>query len=61
MINQCLFQVHLHVSLLDYLPEVGLFSCKHGLINYTDTLAKCRHLKNFLVKGLCGRFLSESL
>ncbi len=27
----------------------------HGLINYTDTTAKCRQLINLLVKGLCGR------
>ena len=29
------------------------------LINYIDTKAKCRHLKNLPVKGLCGRTLSE--
>ncbi len=27
----------------------------HRLINYIDTKAKCRHLKNWSVKGLCGR------
>jgi hypothetical protein len=26
------------------------------MINYLDTKAKCRHLKNIPVKGLCGRF-----
>jgi hypothetical protein len=26
----------------------------HGLINYIDTTAKCRHLQNLPVKGLCG-------
>jgi hypothetical protein len=31
----------------------------HGLINYMDTKAKCRHLKNLTVKGLCGWCLSE--
>ncbi len=31
----------------------------HGLINYQDTKAKCRHLKNLSAKGLCGRCLSE--
>jgi hypothetical protein len=31
----------------------------HGLINYKDTKAKCRHLKNLPVKGLCGKRLSE--
>ncbi len=30
----------------------------HGLINYTDTKSKCRHLKKLHVKGLCGRCLS---
>ncbi len=30
----------------------------HLLINYTDTKAKCLHLKNLPVKGLCGRCLS---
>jgi hypothetical protein len=28
-------------------------------INYIDTKAKCRHLKNLPVKGFCGRCLSE--
>ncbi len=32
---------------------------EHGLINYIDTMAKFRHLKNWPVKGLCGRYLSE--
>ncbi len=31
----------------------------HGLTNYIDTKAKCRHLKNWRVKRLCGRCLSE--
>ncbi len=31
----------------------------HGLINYTDTKAKCRHLKKLPVKGPCDRRLSE--
>ncbi len=31
----------------------------HGLINYIDTNAKCRHLKNWAIKGLCDRCLSE--
>ncbi len=30
----------------------------HGLINYIDTIAKCYYLKNWPVKGLCGRCLS---
>ncbi len=30
----------------------------HGLIKYKDTKAKCRHLKNWPVKWLCGRCLS---
>jgi hypothetical protein len=29
------------------------------LINYIDTKTKCRHLKRWLVKGLCDRCLSE--
>jgi hypothetical protein len=29
----------------------------HGLINYKDTKAKCRHLKKIHVKELCGRYL----
>ncbi len=28
---------------------------RRGLINYIGTKAKCRHLKNWSVKGLCGR------
>jgi hypothetical protein len=32
-------------------------SFQHGLINYLDTKAKCRRLKNLPVKGLCGRCL----
>jgi len=35
-----------------------LIHFKHGLINYIDTNAKCRHLKNLPVTGLCGRCLS---
>ncbi len=31
----------------------------HGLVNYMDTKAKCRHPKNWPVKGLCGRCSSE--
>ncbi len=31
----------------------------HGLINYIETKAKCRHPKNWHVKGLCGSCLSE--
>ncbi len=34
-------------------------SAPHGLINYIDTTTKCRHLKNWPVKWLCGRCLSE--
>jgi hypothetical protein len=34
--------------------------CTHGLINYIDNKAKCRHLKKLTYKeGLCGRCLSE--
>ncbi len=32
-------------------------SFQHGLINYKDTKAKCSNLKNWPVKGLCGRCL----
>ena len=32
-------------------------SLQHGLTNYIDTKAKCHHLKNWPVKGLCGRCL----
>jgi hypothetical protein len=31
---------------------------EHGLINYIDTKAKCRHKKKLTCKGLCGRCLS---
>ncbi len=31
----------------------------HVLINNTDTKAKCRHLKKWHLKGLCGRCLSK--
>ncbi len=31
----------------------------HGILNYKDTKAKCRHIKNWPLKGLCGRCLSE--
>ncbi len=31
----------------------------HELINFIDTKAKCRHIKNWPVKGLCGRCVSE--
>jgi hypothetical protein len=34
------------------------FGTKHEQINYNDTNAKCRHLKNLPVKRLRGRFLS---
>ncbi len=29
----------------------------HGLMSYIDTKGKCRHLKNFPIKGLRGRCL----
>jgi hypothetical protein len=33
----------------------------HGIVNYIYTKAKCRHLKNLPVKGLCGSlYLSEA-
>ncbi len=32
-------------------------SLQHGLTNYIDTKAKCHHLKNWPVNGLCGRCL----
>jgi len=32
-------------------------SFQHGLINYIDIKAKCHNLKNWPVKGLCGRCL----
>jgi hypothetical protein len=31
----------------------------HGLINYIDTKEKCCHIKNWPVKRLCGRCLSD--
>ncbi len=41
------------------LPKpMALMAWVHGLINYIDTKAKCHHLKNLLVKGLCGWHLS---
>jgi hypothetical protein len=53
----------------DYGVRIGICCCMdhgqgaeggvHGLINYKDTNAKYRHLKNLPVKGLCGRCLSE--
>jgi hypothetical protein len=43
---------------LKYFGSLVWFS--HGLINYQDTKAKCRHLKKLTyIKGLCGRSLSE--
>jgi len=36
--------------------DLGLL---HGLIIYKDTKAKCRPIKKWPVRGLCGRFLSE--
>ncbi len=30
----------------------------HGLINYIDSKAKCRHLNKFTCKGICGMCLS---
>ncbi len=44
-----------------FLFEFAIFatwkSFQHGLINYIDTKAKCRNLKNWPVKGLRGRCL----
>jgi hypothetical protein len=31
--------------------DANLSTCIHGLINYTDTKAKCRHLKKMNCKG----------
>ncbi len=33
-------------------------TCVNRLINYLDTKARCRHLKNWPVKGVCGMCLS---
>jgi hypothetical protein len=38
--------------------NIGTFLYEHGLTNYIDTKAHCRHLKNWPVKGICGRCLS---
>jgi hypothetical protein len=40
-------------------PYSSCESIMHGLINYIDAIAKCRHLKNGPVKWLCGSCLSE--
>ncbi len=37
----------------------GFLHSRHGLIYFIDTKAKCRHLKNWPVKGLCSRCLLE--
>ena len=36
-----------------------LATCNHELFNFIDAKAKCHHLKNWPVKGLCSRCLSE--
>jgi hypothetical protein len=50
------------VSSMQSCPR-DLVRCKkgmtHGLLNYIDTKAKCRHIKKFTCKGLCSRCLSE--
>ncbi len=38
---------------------MSMVNSKHGLINYIDTEANCRHLKYWPVKRLCDRCLSE--
>jgi hypothetical protein len=38
--------------------EGGNVRVLHGLINYIDSNAKCRHLKNLPLKGLCDMCLS---
>jgi hypothetical protein len=45
-------QAHVSRAKLLYQEKGG---GEHGLINYTDTKAKCRHLKNITSYGLCGR------
>ncbi len=45
-------QLYREYFFLPSAPEKGHI---HGLINYINTIAKCRHLKNWL----CGRCLSE--
>jgi hypothetical protein len=40
---------------LDSLLQKAGDSSQHGLINYLDTKAKCRHMKILIVKVLCGR------
>ncbi len=42
----------------DRYPVIKKTKIKHLLINYKDTKTKC-HLKNWPVKGLCGRCLLE--
>jgi hypothetical protein len=55
--------VHLKLCFLPQIPQLPvsgplIININHGLINYIDTKAKC-HLKNWPVKGFCGRCLSE--
>jgi hypothetical protein len=38
-----------------------LFGQPHGLINYTDTKAKCRHQKNLTCKGTFAAGVYQSL
>ncbi len=38
-----------------HISALRLRSVRHRLINYIDTEAKCRHLKNWPVRGLCSR------
>ncbi len=49
------------VHVLGFYLNLAIFatwkSFQHGLINHIDTKAKCRNLKNWPVKGLCGRCL----
>jgi hypothetical protein len=39
-------------------PAGGPVRQPHGLINYIDTKAECRHLKNWPLKWLCGMCFS---
>ncbi len=52
--------LHLLIGQKQDIPLISASQKQHGLINYIDTKAKCLpSKKNWPVKGLSGRFLSE--
>ncbi len=59
--NKHATHMHFHRGHLSIKKICGGKEYMHGLINYIDTKAKCRHLKKFICKGILRPSVYHSL